>query len=75
MSPLERRIDRLLTVARDAGAAGPPKRGGSHLDGEQLFAYWERDLDPEERHAAEGHALECESCLRWLLEVGKLFDR
>jgi hypothetical protein len=70
---LQRRIDQLLAAARDAHR--DPSRLPPHLDGELLFAYWESALDPASRDAVEEHALACEACLRWLLDVGRLFEK
>jgi len=75
----QRRIDQLLAAARQARkeTLAPPATHvmPPHLDGDLLFAYWEHTLDPESREAAEEHALGCESCLGWLLEVGRLFEK
>lgn len=72
-SSLQRRIDQLLAVVRDAHRE--PLRIPPHLDGELLFAYWENALDPPTREAVEEHALTCDDCLRWLLDVGRLFEK
>jgi hypothetical protein len=69
-------IARLLSAARRSrrhahrGGAQPP-----HLDGARLFAYWEGALESPARRAVEEHALCCDACLHWLLEVAGLFRR
>jgi hypothetical protein len=78
--PIQRRIDQLFAATRQTRrellreappGVGPPP----HPSGDQLFAYWENSLDEPDRAALEEHTGCCDQCLRWLLEVGQLFQK
>jgi len=79
-APLPRCLDQVLSTARRARPIRPAPPltwtgTTNHLDGAQLFAYWENLLDPEAIAEVEEHALDCEECWHWLLEIGKMFGK
>src|SRR5262245_3832853 len=78
LAPVQRRVEELLRAARQVSPAPPPPPPpaalarrhpdltpavlSEHPTGDQLFAYWEGQLDEPGRAAVEAHANCCPAC-------------
>src|SRR5262249_42454444 len=71
--PVRTRIAKLFRTAR--AIRQPADDSLPHLAGDHLFAYWEHTLDEQQRAFVEEHTASCTHCMKWLLEIGELFER